>query len=241
MSFDPEMFGQAMGEQIQKTVAPLLARIEALEKQLDDMPTPQDGNSFTLDDAQPVIDKAVNSIIDEVEKNLNDAVEAAVANIPVPKDGQDGKSMVDFLINREGELIGTYSDGEHKNFGRVIGQDGKDGLSLESFEMEYDDEAKELVFKAGVGQRTKEARFPARLMEAQGYWREGNKAQAGDGWTHEGSFWIAKRNTSTAPSTKSDDWMLAVRRGRDGENVVKRVNVGPAKPIKLGGDDASND
>lgn len=107
--------------------------------------------------------------------------------------------------------------------------------------MEYDSESREVVHKASAAGRTQELRFYVGGFGAKGYWREGKKAQAGDGWTHDGSFWIAKRETDTAPSAKSEDWMLAARRGRDGENVIKRVNTGPANPIKLDDDDASYD
>lgn len=339
--FDPELFGQAMAEEIRKAVAPLREEIADLRKQLEEarsqgpdvrqmvaaavadipvpkdgkdadeaaivervtqainadleqwkaeaqgaikvpelpdikgmvdsavadavkaVPAPKDGKSFTLEDAQPIIDKAVELICEDAEKSISEAVKAipapkdgvngtsvtlddvrplieseiekAVKQIPVPK---DGIGMAGAMIDRDGSLIITMSNGEAKNLGPVV---GKDGLSLESFEMTYDADAHEVVLRAVSVGKSQEIRYPAGGIHGKGYWRDGNKAKSGDAWTHDGSLWVAKKDTDETPSTKSGDWMLAARRGRDGGSVVRRVKEGPAAPIKLGGGDAGND
>lgn len=50
----------------------------------------------------------------------------------------------------------------------------------------------------------------------RGVWREG-EYQKGDGVTWAGSFFIAQRKTRGKPEV-SQDWRLAVKRGRDGKN-----------------------
>lgn len=335
--FDPELFGQAMGEEIRKAVAPLKAEIADLRKQLDEVkaqapdvrqlvadavadipppkngkdadepaivervtqaikadleqwkaeaqsaievpelpdikgmvesavseavaaiPTPKDGKSITLDDAKPIIDKAVELICEDAEKAISEAVKA----IPVPKDGvngtsvtvddvrplieaeidkavkqipvpKDGIGMAGAMIDRDGNLIITMTNGETKELGRVV---GKDGLSLESFEMTYDAEDHEVVLKAVAAGRIQEVRYPAGGIQGKGYWRDGNKAKAGEAWTSDGSLWIARKDTSTKPSTSNDAWFLAARAGRNGEMVIKKVKEGPQPPIKLGKSD----
>jgi len=52
----------------------------------------------------------------------------------------------------------------------------------------------------------------------RGTWKEGLVASKNHGCTHEGSFWIAQRATMSKPGT-SDDWRLAVKRGRDGKDA----------------------
>lgn len=285
MSFDPELFGQAMGEAIRKAVDPLKAEIADLRKELDEaraqspdiagmvdlavseavkaIPAPKDGTSFTLEDAKPIIEKAVELICEDAEKAIAEAVSAipvpkngdngtsvtvddvrplieaeiekAVKQIPVPK---DGIGMAGSMIDRGGNLIITMTNGEANNLGPVV---GKDGLSLESFEMAYDADAHEIVLKAVSVGKSQEIRYPAGGIHGKGYWRDGNRAKSGEAWTHDGSLWVAKNDTSETPSAKSGDWTLAARRGRDGESVVRRVKDGPATPIKLGGDDAGND
>ena len=273
MSFDPEQFGKAMGEAIQRAVAPLRDEIEFLKAQLASIDrTPgkdgkdgadgKDGKSFTVDEAQPLIDQAVALIRENAEK----AIEKAVAAIPVPKDGrdgidgkdgkdgekgekgEDGTGMADLLIDRDGVLIATYTDGRMKSLGQVVGKDGKDGvdgkdgIGLDSFEIEYLPDTHEISIKAQAGIRTKEVRYPAGGIQGKGYWREGTKAAGGEAWVHDGSLWVAKADTTEKPSTQSETWFLAARKGRDGERGAKGKDATPVKPIDLsGGGDAGND
>ena len=44
---------------------------------------------------------------------------------------------------------------------------------------------------------------------------------AGAAATHKGSLWIAKHPTAAEPGT-SNDWQLAVKRGRDGKDARRR-------------------
>jgi hypothetical protein len=46
--------------------------------------------------------------------------------------GRDGAGVVDGFINRDGHLIATLSDGTTKDFGEVVGKDGRDGIDATS-------------------------------------------------------------------------------------------------------------
>jgi hypothetical protein len=316
--FDPELFGQAMGEAINKAVAPLHAKIADLEKQLaerpdvpalvsaevskavaaipaakdgkdcdmaavkalvdqavkaipapkdgkdadpeeiakmvkaavDALPKPQDGKSVTMADVQPVIADAVKAIRDEAMERVDLAVKA----IPIPKDGRDGvdgkdgspgekgsdgAGIADLLTDREGALIATFTDGRMKNLGIIVGKDGrdgvdgKDGIGLEAFELEYLPETHEVAIKASCAGRVKELRYPAGGIRPAGYWRDGTSAKAGEAWVHDGSLWIATKDTQSKPETKGADWIIAARRGRDGERGQKGQDGAPPAPIKL--------
>lgn len=241
---------------------------EAAQKALDaasNLRQPEDGKSFTLEDAKPIIDKAVEMICEDAEK----AISEAVSTIPVPKNGENGTSvtvddvrpiieaeiekavkqiptpkdglgMAGSMIDRDGNLIITMTNGETKNLGPVV---GKDGVSMESFDMTYDADTHEVVLKAMAAGKSQEIRYPAGGIHGKGYWRYGLEAKAGEAWVQGGSLWIAKRNTTEAPSHSSESWFMAARRGRDGESVVRRVQSGPAQPIRLkdGGDESGND
>lgn len=300
MSFDPELFGQAMGEAIRKAVEPLRSEIAALKKQLAEMPAPaagkdgengrdgkdgadcdmdavramidsavksipapkdgkdgidgKDGKSITVDDVRPMIDEAIKSMRDEAHQ----AIDTAIKAIPTPKDGKDGRDGADgkdgergekgadgvglagAMIDREGSLLVTLTNGEVKSLGPVAGKDGKDGadgkdgISLESFELEYLEETHEIRIKAACGDRVKELRYPAGGLRPAGHWREGVKVAAGEAWTCDGSLWIARSATTAKPDAKSDDWIIAARKGRDGERGPKGKDAEPATPIRLG-------
>lgn len=242
----------------------------AVSEAVKAIPAPKDGKSFTLEDATPIIDRAIEEIatratdridaavvaaeaaiskaqeafsglrqpedgksitVDDVRPLIEGEIEKAVKAIPLPK---DGVGLAGMLIDRDGNLIATMTNGEAKNLGPVV---GKDGVSLESFVMEYLPDTHEITIKATAAGRAEEVRFPAGGIRGKGYWRDGTKAKAGDAWTHDGSLWIAKADTETKPATSNDAWFLAARAGRNGETVVKRVKEGPQQPIRLGKSD----
>lgn len=298
--FDPELFGQAMGEAIRKAVEPLHAEIASLRKQLAEgpdltalvaqevakaaaairvpadgkdvdmaavqvlvaeavksLPPPQDGqdgHSVTLDDVRPLIESAVRSIREEA----SETVATAIKSIPVPKDGAPGKDgergapgengadglgLAGAMIDRDGALLVTLTNGTVKSLGLVVGKDGTsgangrdgtDGISLDAFEMDYLEETHEVRIKAACAGRTKELRYPAGGIRPGGYWREGTKAKACEAWVHDGSLWIAAKDTEGKPQAQGDDWVIAARKGRDGQSIVKTIQAGPPAPIKLG-------
>jgi hypothetical protein len=190
------------------------ARNKLLEE-LGALRQPEDGKSVTVDDVAPLI---------------RNEIEKAVAAIPAPK---DGLGVAGAMIDRDGALQITLTNGDVKNLGPVVGKDGIDGLSLDGFELEYLPESHEIAVKAMAAGRVKELRYPAGGIRPGGYWREGTKAQPNEAWVHDGSLWIAKTATAAKPESRSEDWIIAARKGRDGETVVKTVNAGPALPIKL--------
>lgn len=151
--------------------------------------------------------------------------------------GADGLGLAGAMIDRTGALQITLTNGDVKNLGPVVGKDGadgKDGLSLDGFEMEYLPESHEIALKATAAGRVKELRYPAGGIRPAGYWREGTKAQAGEAWVHDGSLWIAIKSTGAKPMTGLDDWIIAARKGRDGERGAKGIDGSPPPAIKLG-------
>lgn len=189
-------------------------------------------------------------------KDIEGLVKSEVRNwtesLPIPKDGKDGKDgapgergekgadgigFAGAMIDRDGNLMATLSNGEVKNLGPVVGRDGKngtDGIGFDSFEIEYIPETHEIAIKAMAAGRTKELRHPAGGIRPAGYWREGTRAKAGEAWTHDGSLWIATKDTNAKPETGGADWVIGARRGRDGERGQKGLDGAPPAPIKLG-------
>lgn len=153
--------------------------------------------------------------------------------------GKDGTGMADALIDRDGSLVLTMTDGRAKSLGRVVGQDGapgahgRDGLSMTDVTRAYDAESHEVVERWKVDGEAKELRYPAGGIRPGGFWREGMKCVALQAITHDGALWIAKRDTAAKPCTEnSDDWQLAARKGRDGRDG--KDGKPPPGPVKLG-------
>lgn len=255
--FDPEAFGAAMGDLVRDAVAPLLKRIgeledrpvfrveqvgEAVATAVKALPPATPGK-----DAPPVdVEALVKRVVELVPKPVDGAkgadappvdvdaiVKRVVELVPPAAAGKDGLGLAGAMIDRDGALQITLTNGETKSLGRVVGKDGADGISFDAFELEYLPESHEMAVKATVGARTKELRYPAGGIRPAGYWRDGTKAKAAEAWVHDGSTWIAARDTVSKPESKGADWIIAARKGRDGETTVKTINAGPAIPIKL--------
>lgn len=152
--------------------------------------------------------------------------------------GKDGAGIADLLIDRDGNLIATMTDGRVKSLGIVIGRDGKDGrngadgLSMADVTRAYDPDAHEVVERWTVGGEQKELRYPAGGIRPGGFWREGLKCYSGQAITHDGALWIAKRDNSAKPCLENaDDWQLAARKGRDGRDG--KDGKPPPGPVKL--------
>lgn len=157
--------------------------------------------------------------------------------------GADGVGLGGAIIDRDGQLVVTLTNGTVKTLGPVVGKDGiagrdgangKDGLSVEGRELAYDGETGEIIERWRAAGEVKEFRYPAVGIRQRGYWRDGTACKAGDGMTHGGSFWIAKRDNTSKPCPENaDDWYLCVRKGRDGERGPAGLAYIPPAPVKL--------
>lgn len=153
-------------------------------------------------------------------------------------DGKDGVGLADALIDRDGALVLTMTDGRAKTLGIVIGRDGvagadgRDGLSMVDVSRTYDADAHEVVERWTVAGEEKELRYPAGGIRPGGFWREGMKCFALQAITHDGALWIAKRDTAAKPCLENaDDWQLAARKGRDGRDG--KDGKPPPGPVSL--------
>ena len=220
-------------------------------------PAGKDAESIIMTD---VIDELVRCA--EIQPILSLLVTEAVAKhmaenpIPAGRDGKDGEQgpqgvsgekgadgkhgadVTDALIDRDGALVLTLSDGRTKSLGVVVGKDGaagangRDGLSMADVTREYDAAAHEVVERWTVAGEAKELRYPAGGIRPGGFWAEGMKCHALQAITHDGALWIAKRDTATKPCIeKRDDWQLAARKGRDGRDG--KDGKPPPAPVKL--------
>ncbi|UQA69541.1 hypothetical protein K1516_16610 [Stenotrophomonas maltophilia] len=187
---------------------------------VDALPVPKDGQ-----DAEPVTEQQIAAA---VAKHLTENPPKAGS------DGADGVGLAGAMIDRAGELVITTTKGEAIRLGKVVGDDGQDGLSFDTAAGEYEAE-RGFVITLGAGDRRKEFVLP--YMVHRGFWREGMGVKAGESTTHDGALWIAKRSNASKPCLENDqDWILGARKGRDGKDG-KSIRV-PAEPVKLGGSHA---
>lgn len=217
-------------DEVRPLVAEAVASIPAPKDGINGI----DGKSVTIDDVKPLIDEAVKAI-------------------PTPKDGRDGIDGKSFTAEEAQELIKkAVEDKQHEwaldferraqeLFQRAIeripipkdGKDGRNAIDVEGFDLTLDGRDLTISLKRDDAVvASKSIRIPA--VEYLGVFKEGfdHMYQKGDAVTFGGSLWIAEKDNPVGKPEQSPDWKLAVKRGRDGKEVV-RIPRNPDEPVKI--------
>lgn len=190
----------------------------------------KDGTSVTIDDIHPLV---------------ADLVSKAVGDIPAPPSitGSiiDRAGVLSFVFSngstlKVGEVVGK--DGKSADVDEIRGmvdeavsalpkpKDGKDGVDGVGFEFvdfrraEGDTTGRryELVIsnKDGTAEKVYQLIVPGHIHREM--WSEEAEYEIGDCVTLGGSQWCAKvANRNSRPDTENENWILSVKRGRDGK------------------------
>lgn len=258
--FDPVEFGKSIGAMLREAVEPLKAEIAGLKLELAEVRAVKGEPGPKGDPGEPVL---VADVVAELVKTdvlapvldvyATEAVAKHFEEHPVqhgkdgaqgPRgepgvqgekglDGKDGAGVADLLIDRDGALVATMTDGRVKSLGKVVGsdgqpgRDGKDGADFSDAELDYDGD-RGLIIRGKGGEIVKRLPIP---MD-RGYYREGMKAEKGDILTHDGNAWLALKDTSAKPCTENkEDWRIFARKGRDGRDG--KDGKAPPGPVRL--------
>lgn len=196
-----------------------------IEETVSALPTPKDGKDADMDEVRGMVAEAVAQIpapqdgkdcdMEAVTKQLAELVKQAVADIPAAK---DGVGLADALIDSDGCLVITMTDGRTKSLGRVHGNDGEDGktFTLDDFDIVPTDERTiEMSFQNGQVKHTFELEFPVPVY--RDVWNEKAEYRRGDMVSWGGSVWHCDEPKGLKPDAPESGWTLAVKRGRDGK------------------------
>jgi hypothetical protein len=206
------------------TVTELQAQIAALRVQID-------AEREARESAPPPDVQAI--VAEEVAK--------AVAALPEPV------SVADVLVNRDGHLVTTLTNGATKEIGPVVGRDGKDADPDVIRALVVEEVAKipkpkdgapgkdgTLEHVKGVYGEDGRYRFvrkedgapldwdPIPVLRYRELWEASKTYEPGEVTTWGGSMWIAREATSGVPPDESTpagkkSWALCVMRGRQGK------------------------
>ena len=253
-----------MREHVEKATAPLLERIGELERRAPEKGEPgQDGidgrdgePGAPGKDAEPVSEAQIAEAVKAyLEANPpaegRDGIDGKDGEPGAPgekgepgKDGADGVGLAGAMIDREGGLVITLTNGEAKSLGVVAGRDGVNGergpagFSLDDFDvnLKSDGRTVELIFVQGEKAFTRELALPTMIY--RGIWQEGQEYERGDTVTWAGSLWHCdggeakgqwSGTTKDKPGEGSKAWTLAAKRGRDGKDFHGPVEKAPAR------------
>ena len=196
-SLPPAKDGKDAEVDLDQIVREVIARVPAPKDGADGQP----GKSLTPEDVRPIV-------AEEVAK--------AVAAIPKAKDGEPGRDGRDGQPGIPGRDGADGKDGLPGAPGKD-GKDGADGLGFDDLGVEYDGERTiSLVFTRGEIVKRFDIAMP--VVIDRGVYRHDEKHQRGDAVTYGGSLWIAQKEAPKGKPGESDEWRLAVKKGRDGRD-----------------------
>lgn len=114
---------------------------ETVERAVAALPVPQDGKDADPEQIAALVKQEAERILatwerpkdgndgptaEAVKAMVEQSVEAAIARLPKAKDGdpgKDGLGLASSMIDRDGNLVATMTDGTTRNLGRVVGKD----------------------------------------------------------------------------------------------------------------------
>lgn len=214
------------GEVDMERVAEIVA--EQLGDAIAQIPAPKDGESVDMAEVRRLVDEAVAELPapapvepdpEAIAVAVKESVSKAVSELPVAKDGSPGVGLADALIDKDGNLVITMTDGRTKTLGKVVGKDGDNAppFTLDNFELQpIDERTVDLRFTHGGECHSFELAFPVPIY--RGVWTDAEYTR-GDMVTWAGSVWHADKATAAKPDTPDSGWKLAVKRGRDGKDA----------------------
>jgi hypothetical protein len=139
---DAKAFGQELAQIVKGQLAPLLSRMDALEKRFDNLPVPQDGKDADPEQIVSRVTVKLNADLSSIREALSELdqklphdikmmVDEAVAAIPVPKDGksvsiEDVAPLIASEVEKCVSELPKPKDGEP----------GRDGTSVDPAEVQ---------------------------------------------------------------------------------------------------------
>jgi integrin beta 3 len=239
---DLDDIAEVVATAVREATTPLIARIDALEKRelvLPEKGEPgEPGPQGEPGPAGEVDMERVKALIDEAVAALPPAEKGEPGEPGEPgekgadgrdgADGMDGAGLADALIDKDGHLVLTMTDGRTKSLGVVMGQDGRDGMdgapgetfTLDDFDIvPLDERTIKMGFTKGDVMHSFELAFPVPVY--RGVFRDTETYERGDMTTWAGSLWHCDEPKGLKPGVADSGWTLAVKAGRAGKDAGK--------------------
>ncbi|HFK2233677.1 TPA: hypothetical protein ACGXEV_000416 [Pseudomonas aeruginosa] len=227
-------------------VAPMIR--DEVAKAVAEVPPAKDGESVTVDDVRPI---------------LADLVGKAVADLPPPAPGKDAdmealrahlgelvkglqlppvptiEEVAATFERRFSDLTLSWERQARQTFDKAadrmpIPKDGRDALPLESFDLALGEDGRTVTVKMQAGDVVVEKSVRIASVIDRGVFSAEKYYEQGDGTTYGGCYWIAQKDAPIGVPGGSDDWRLAVKKGRDGKDLRDSASKhDPSKGVSI--------
>lgn len=249
--FDGEAFGAEIVAQVRShvanSIAPLLSEISILKARISELETREALPGEKGERGEPGPPGRDGLTIHEVGESIRGEKGDRGERGPpgesiVGPPGKDGIGIASAFIDREGNLVLTFTDGTVGSVGKVVGgegpagkngidgKDGRDGFGFDDIQVAMLEDGHTVEIKFIRDGITKS--FPVVFPNTKycSIWRSEENYMRGDFVTWGGSGWIAKdASFNEKPGEGSKAWQLFTKRGRDGRDG-KDGSPGPIGP-----------
>ncbi len=215
-------------------VAPLIR--DEVSNAVAAVPPPKDGESVTVDDVRPVLAELVSKAVADLPQPqpgkdadmeaLRAHLDGLVKSLELPK-GPSVDEVAATFERRFSDLTLSWERQARDTFEKAAdrmpvpkdGDNGRDALPLESFDMALGDDGRTVTVKLQAGETIVEKSVKIATVIDRGVYSKGAGYERGDGTTYGGCYWIAQKDAPEGVPGSSDDWRLAVKKGRDGKDL----------------------
>ncbi len=230
-------------------VAPLIR--EEVAKAVAEVRPAKDGESVTVDDVRPVIAELVSKAVADLPKPqpgkdadmdaLRGYLDVLVKSLELPK-GPSVDEVAATFERRFSDLTLSWERQARETFEKAAdrmpipknGENGRDALPLESFDMQLCEDGRTVTVKMQAGDTIVEKSVKIASVMDRGVYSSEGSYEKGDGTTYGGCYWIAQKDAPAGAPGASADWRMAVKKGRDGKDLRDSASKhDPSKGVKI--------
>ncbi|ERW65305.1 hypothetical protein [Pseudomonas aeruginosa] len=230
-------------------VAPLIR--EEVAKAVAEVPPARDGESVTVDDVRPIladlVGKAVADLpppapgkdadMEALRAHLGDLVKGIqLPTVPTIDEvaATFERRFSDLTLSWERQARETFDKAADRMPIPKNGENGRDALPLDSFDMAIGEDGRTITVKLQAGETVIEKSIRLRAIIDRGVFSAEKSYEQGDGTTYGGCYWIAQKDAPEGVPGGSSDWRLAVKKGRDGKDLRDSASKhDPRKGVKI--------
>ncbi|MFG8076891.1 hypothetical protein ACEOIB_24770 [Pseudomonas aeruginosa] len=230
-------------------VAPMIR--DEVAKAVSEVPPAKDGESVTVDDVRPVLAELVSKAVADLPKPqpgkdadmdaLRAHLDGLVKSLELPK-GPSVDEVAATFERRFSDLTLSWERQARETLEKAAdrmpipknGENGRDALPLESFDLSLSDDGRTVTVKMQAGDTILEKSVRIASVIDRGVYSAEKSYEQGDGTTYGGCYWIAQKDAPEGVPGGSADWRLAVKKGRDGKDLRDSASKhDPSKGVSI--------
>ncbi|MGE1987773.1 hypothetical protein [Pseudomonas aeruginosa] len=195
---------------------------ELVSKAVADLPQPQPGKDADMD--------ALRSHLDGLVKSLELPKAPSIEEVSAAFE----RRFSDLSLSWERQARDTFEKAADRMPIPKNGENGRDALPLDSFDMAIGEDGRTITVKLQAGETVIEKSIRLRAIIDRGVFSAEKSYEQGDGTTYGGCYWIAQKDAPEGVPGGSSDWRLAVKKGRDGKDLRDSASKhDPRKGVKI--------